>query len=308
VTDRIVFYFNYGHFLQFPDRENYFLSPFDRTLDNSFVGNPDLKPQRTVAYEAGFEDQFTNDMAFAIRAFYKDIFDYVTAVDLGDAILPINFDYASARGFETTFNQSFLGNFSLNLSYTYQIAKGRSSNPFATVFNPDFSLPRETRLDWDQNHTANVFATYRVGPNEPGTLFGLPFINNYGLSVTWTFGSGFPYTPFNGGRATTRNLYLVNSETKPYTSTVNLSLYKGFKLMDKLNLMATLDITNLLNRRNVNSVLSYTGEPAVYGDIDPTDPNDNTASPWHQAEFELLDPTAFAAPRQILLGVRLNWE
>ncbi|MBI4810129.1 MAG: TonB-dependent receptor, partial [Ignavibacteriales bacterium] len=67
VTDRIVFYFNYGHFLQFPDRDTYYRDPFIPSA-NSWIGNPSLKPQRTVAYEAGFEDQFTDDMAFAVHA------------------------------------------------------------------------------------------------------------------------------------------------------------------------------------------------------------------------------------------------
>jgi outer membrane receptor protein involved in Fe transport len=271
------------------------------------VGNPDLKPQRTVAYEAGFEDQFTDDMAFAVRAFYKDIFDYTTGINLVDIVLPINFDYASSRGFEVTFNQAFLGNFSLNMSYSYQIAKGRSSNPFASVFNPEFQLPRETRLDWDQNHTMNMFGTYRVGPNEEGTFFGLPFVNNYGVSLTWALGSGFPYTPYRS-RTTVSNLFLVNSESKPLTSTFNVSIYKGFRISEKLNILATLDITNLFNRRNVNNIYNFTGEPAKYGDVDPDDPSSGVASPWYQAEFELLDPTKFDAPRQILVGVKLNWE
>jgi outer membrane receptor protein involved in Fe transport len=308
VTDRIVFYFNYGHFLQLPDRENYFRNPFDRTLSNlTLVGNPDLKPQRTVQYEAGFKDQFSDDMAFGIHAFYKDIFDYVTGVNLTDIVVPINFDYASSRGFELTFNQAFAGNFSMNLSYSYQIAKGRSSNPFASVFNPQFQLPRETRLNWDQNHTANVFASYRVGPNEEGKLFGLPFVNNYGISLTWSLGSGFPYTPYIS-RTTQANLFLVNTETNPYTSTIDLSIYKGFRFAGSLNVIATLDVTNLLNRRNVTSVLNYTGKSPVYGDLNPSDPSANIVNPWNKTEFDFLDETWFGPPRQILLGVRLNWD
>ncbi len=308
VTDRIVFYFNYGHFLQLPDRDNFFRNPFDRTLSNqTLVGNPDLKPQRTVQYEAGFEDQFTDDMAFAIRAFYKDIFDYVTGVNLVDIVVPINFDYASSRGFEITFNQAFSGNFSLNSSYSYQIAKGRSSNPFASVFNPEFQLPRETRLNWDQNHTANVFATYRVGSNEEGKFFGLPFVNNYGISLTWSIGSGFPYTPFRS-RTTQRNVFLVNTESNPYTSTINLSIFKGFRLTGRMNLIATLDVTNLFNRRNVSRVLNYTGESPKYGDLNPSDPNGGVINPWYRTEFDFLDQTFFDAPRQILLGVKVNWD
>lgn len=304
VTDRIVFYFNYGHFLQFPDRDNYYRDPFGIGPTNNLVGNPNLKPQRTVAYEASFEDQFSDIMAVKVHAFYKDIFDYATSVKKGDNLVYRNLDYASVRGFEVTFDRAYSENWSGSISYSYQLAKGRASNPLAALFNPQFQLPRETRLDWDQNHTANIFLQYRVDKDEPGKFFGLPFINNYGISLTWSFGSGFPYTPYVP-RTTARNVYLTNNETKPYTSTVNLSMYKGLLLMEKLNVMLTLDVTNLFNRRNVIAIFSYTGEPVKYGDVNGDDVTQ--IYPWRRAEAR-LDPTIFDAPRQVILGVKLNWE
>ncbi|TAK53097.1 MAG: TonB-dependent receptor, partial [Bacteroidetes bacterium] len=309
VTDKIVFYFNYGHFLQYPDRDAYYRDPFVYQQNNS-VGNPDLKPQRTVAYEAGFEDQFTDDMAFSVRAFYKDIFDYATSVARGGIYLTRNLDYSSARGFEVTLNQSFTGNLSTTLSYSYQIAKGRSSNSTAAIFSPQYQLPRETRLNWDQQHTANVFVTYRVGPRDEGEFFGLPFINNYGISVTWSFGSGFPYTPVITSRNNVQDQYLNNSETRPYTSLVNLSLYKGLLLFDKINTTITLDITNLFNRRNVGTgdpnagFNNQEGRPYEYGDYDP-----QTLVIYSYNRFGArVPPYVFDAPRQVLLGLRLSWE
>src|ERR1051326_8059978 len=308
VTDRIVFYFNYGHFLQFPDRENYFRDPTITGLSGNSVGNPNLKPQRTIAYEAGFEDQFNEEMSFKLHAFYKDDFDYTTSFSREGNNFLRNFDYASTRGFEITFDRRTT-NFEVKVSYSYQLAKGRSSNTLAGIFEPQYQLPRETRLDFDQNHTANVFATYRVSPKEQGTFFGLPFVNNYGISLTWNFGSGFPYTPVVG-KTTIRNVYLHNNETKPFTSTVNLSMYKGLYLMDRLNMMVTLDVTNLFNRRNVNVVNDQgsgslaSGDPPKYGDYSQ---DGSVIYPWYQADAR-LDPTIFAAMRQIILGIRLNWE
>ena len=311
VTDRIVFYFNYGHFLQFPDRDYYFQDPYT-IVSEGIVGNPNLKPQRTVAYESGFEDQFTEDMSFGIHAFYKDIFDYPAVIPRsGYMKVYTNFDYASSRGFEVTFNQAFTGNLSTSFSYTYQIAKGRSSSPLASVFNSATAfLPRETRLDWDQTHTANIFLTYRVGPKDEGKFFGLPFVNNYGISLTWTYGSGLPYTPYVR-TYNARNVYLLNNETSPFTATVNLTMYKGFYIMDKINLLLTLDVSNLLDRRNVVSrdatyggFNNVYGRPYIYGDNDPTS---NLVYQWNQFDAK-VPPYVFDAPRQILLGVRLNWE
>ena len=305
VTDRIVFYFNYGHFLQFPERDDYYRDPFLLGASNNWIGNPALKPQRTVQYESGFENQISDDMAFAIRAYYKDIFDYATLTSTSNGInrLFVNLDYASARGFEVTLSRSFSGNFSANATYTYQIAKGRSSNPLASVFSPQFQLPRETRLDWDQEHTANLFVRYNVGPKEEGSFFGLPFINNWGMSLKWQFGSGFPYTIYRG-RITDRNVLFVNDGTMPYTSEVGLSIYKGFYILDRINAVATLDVENLFNRRNVNSVYDFTGRPAQYGDYDP---DTRTVINWYQTGYR-VDPTLFGAGRQIFLGIRLNWE
>lgn len=310
VTDRIVFYFNYGHFLQLPDRSHYYRDPFIVGASGNWIGNPNLKPQRTVAYEAGFENQFSDDMAFAVHAFYKDIFDYTATVERGDNKVYKNLDYASARGFEITFNQAFAGNFSTAFSYSYQIAKGRSSNPLASIYEPEYQLPRETRLDWDQNHTANIFATYRVGPKEEGQFFGLPFVNNYGISITWTYGSGFPYTGFQGSRVTSRNVYLKNSETAPYTTTINLNIYKGFQLLETINLLLTFDIQNLLDRRNptTGSIFNHTGRVYQYGDIDPDNIGTNTILPYSKAEYKFLDPTNFEPPRQFILGIKMNWD
>ncbi len=305
ITDRIVFYFNYGHFYQFPDRDQYFRDPFTFQA-GGWVGNPDLKPQKTIQYETGFDDQFRDDMAFSIRGFYKDIFDYTTlAPSYTVEQLYVNLDYASARGFEVTLNKILTNHLSGSISYTYQIAKGRSASPYAALYQPQFELPRETRLDYDQNHTLNLFASYRVSPKEDFSVFGVP-LDNWGASLTWSFGSGFPYTPYSGGRSYASQ-YLKNSANGPYSSDINLSVYKGFLVLNHLNMLVTLDVTNLLDRRNPSSTYlnTLTGTPYVYGDYDPST---NLMYQWYQMAGEFFPPYRFGSPRQILLGVRMNWE
>jgi outer membrane receptor for ferrienterochelin and colicin len=308
VTDRIVFYFNYGHFLQYPDRDEYFKDPFTSFAGN-VVGNPGLLPQETVQYESGFEDQFADNTAFSVHAFYKDIFNYATTVQRELEYVYTNLDYASDRGFDLGLNQSLTGNLQMNVTYTYQVAQGRSSNPLASIFNPQFELPRETRLDYDQTHTANVFVNYRVRPDQEGTFFGLPCFNNYGMSLTFDYGSGFPYTPYVP-RFTAQNVYLVNSATLPATATVNYSFYKGFQVLTKMNLLLTLDITNLMNRNNItgnSTALGFntaTGAPYTYGDANPIT---NVVYPYNSMAY-LRPPLVFAAPRQILIGAKFNWE
>jgi hypothetical protein len=320
ISTRTVFYFNYGHFLQYPERDQYFRDPVDigTKVSNNYVGNPSLKPQKTVQYEAGFDQLIFDDLSLGIRGFYKDIFDYVTLKTRGEYVdRYINLDYASTRGFEIILTKQLTDRYSGSLTYTFSLAKGRSSDPFAVQASPSLAgLPREVRLDWDQEHTLNLFAAYRVGANEDYEIFGLPF-NNWGASITWSFGSGFPYTPIDTTVITNslQELYLKNTGTSPYTSEINMSLFKGFVFLEKLNVALTLDITNLLNRRNVNlnagGFNGFTGAPIVYGDFDPRERNQIYS--WGpragQESFDSrVSPFVFKRPRQISLGMKISWD
>jgi len=312
VSTRTVFYFNYGHFLQYPDRDQYFHPPVLTSLSGNYVGNPSLKPQKTVQYEAGFDQLIFDDLSLGIRGFYKDIFDYAsfrrTTVDKY-----VNLDYASARGFEVIVTKQLTDRYSGSLGYTFQLAKGRSSDPRAAQASPQlFGLPREVRLDWDQQHTVSMFAGYRVGPNEDYRVFGL-LLNNWGASVTWSYGSGFPYTPYNPGRSLA-DLYLKNTGDGPYTSEINLSLFKGFTVLDKLNIMLTLDVVNLLNRRNIDmnagGFNTLLGRPLVYGDYTP---DSHVIYTWggksrDQSFDSRVPPFVFRSPRQASLGMKITWN
>jgi len=313
ISSRTVFYFNYAHFLQYPDRNQYYQDPIsDKKIDGNYVGNPALRPMKTVQYEAGFDQLLFEDLSLGIRGYYKDTFDDITTQPVigspYDISKFVNLDYASARGFEVIISKQERDHIQGSLGYTFQLAKGRTSDPLAAAASPELNgLPREVRLDFDQQHTLNLFVSYRVGPREEYTVFGLPF-NYWGVSLTWTYGSGFPYTPYNRGR-TLQDVYLKNTGNGPYTSDVGVSVHKGFRLMEKLSLVFTLDITNLLNRSNVDinggGFNNATGAPYIFGDYDPNDPKDVYA--WNSFDAR-VSPYTFSPPRQILLGMKINWE
>jgi outer membrane receptor for ferrienterochelin and colicin len=309
ISERTVFYFNYGHFLQWPERNQLFTEPYKTTANEPIqVGNPALKPQKTIQYEAGFDQLLLDDLSLGIRGYYKDISDYVATLP-GTYSKWVNLDYASSRGFEVILTKSATGHYSGSLGYTFQLAKGRSSDPKSSVFQPQLAgLPRETRLDYDQQHTLNLFLRYSIPANEEFDVFGLN-INNWGASVTWNYGSGFPYTPFNFNKGL-QDFYLVNTGDGPYTSEINISLYKGFSFFEKMNVVFSVDVINLLNRKNVNlsggGFNSYTGAVTSYGDIDPSvDPR--LVYAWNGFDTR-VSPFAFRPPRQISFGMKVNWN
>jgi len=315
ISTETVFYFNYGTYLQFPEWDQFFHDPVPATEPSgNYVGNPALKPQKTVSYEAGFDQVIFTDFSLGIRGYYKDIFDYTTfrRLPVSPVVdIPINLDYASTRGFEVIIGKALSDHYFGSVNYTFQLAKGRSEDPRAVQANQALAgLPRETRLPWDQQHTLSVFVGYSVGPNEPYDIFGAN-INDWGISLAWNYGSGFPYTPYSREQSLSE-LYLRNTGNGPATSMLDISINKGFRLVGGLRISLRMDIKNIFNRQNVDlnagGFNNLFGRVIQYGDYNP---ESLYLYPWYgggTAFDARVPPYTFLPPRQILFGFRLNWD
>jgi hypothetical protein len=85
-------------------------------------------------------------------------------------------------------------------------------------------------------------------------------------------------------------------------------VYKGINILDNLNVIFSVDVVNLLNRKNVNlsggGWNSYTGAVTKYGDYDP---NERYVYLWNEFGTR-VPPYAFGPPRQVSLGMKVNWN
>jgi hypothetical protein len=304
ISDKTVAFFNYGHFTQLPDRNLYFRDPWTAT---AWIGNPNLKPQRTVKYEFGFDHMFTDDIAVGVKGFYNDIFDLTGQAPVGGPgsglYMFINLDYASSKGFEVTFKKRYRDYFGIDFSYVYMIAKGRSESPYALYYAEWNSgpglLPREIRMAWDREHTVNLFFNYMVPPNTDYKIFGMPFFDDWGLTVRWTWGTGFPYTP--PGR---NSVYERNTATGPSYNNVDAKIEKRFKLFKDVRLEVFADVANLFDAENIHPsyVNTITGSANVYGDVGSVD--NRVIIPWRTQDSR-LDPRRLYPGRQVSLGFKL---
>ncbi len=326
ISERANFFFSYGQYRQFPERFDFFHAPlYDSTAQlatgRNYVGNPALRPQKTASYEAGFKQLIFEDLSLQLTGFYKDIFDLISSQNLelsGRKVSRrVNLDYASVRGFEVIVEKGVADHWSGNVNYSFQLAKGRTSNPFATQVNPLLAqLPREVPTDYDVRHRINLILGFDVKPNEDFELLGIP-LSNFGVTVLWAFASGSPYTPYNLGK-TIQDAYLANTGSGPYTSQFDLSVRKGFSFLDGLNLLFSVDVTNLFNRKNIDmsfksqGLNTVTGAPSVFGDGDPS--NRNLINSWggsvgSGSSFAgQVSPYLFGEPRQINFGLKLQWN
>ncbi|MEN3043856.1 MAG: TonB-dependent receptor [Candidatus Hydrothermales bacterium] len=259
ITERDVLHFTYGHYYQIP---SYNQTNFNYVVTGAFpiIGNPKLKPEKTVSYELGVKHGFTPEFIVDVTAFYKDIQNWARTkfykVDpLTNVTTFYNEDYGSSRGIEIEIIKRPAGTFipylSLNINYTFQVARGSFSSPYLGYYWQWLGYPlppRESPLDWDQTHTINAVISWIVPKNRKFLR-----LSDYGISLQYSYGSGYPWTP--PIRSERDAIELINARRLPSTKDADLRIYKNFPLLrGKGNLQLFVDIYNIFNYRNLVSI------------------------------------------------------
>lgn len=328
VSDNQTLFFSYGHFSKLP-RPTYVYSKLTESSARSsaqIIGNPNLNPETTVAYELGLRNQLTENDVVTVTAYYKDIFDYITARSVratsvrfsGSYTTYVNSDYARTRGFELEYTHRFTPNFQSTFSGSYSIATGKSSSATEALFNLSSggleTSIKENYVSWDRPLQAQITANLNVKKDEP--LFDVSPLNvtDFNVYTRFFFQSGKRYTPqlYSGigadGRPEYRTDYTrLSQEIGEYWFYANLNIEKYFDLgFSKLTI--SLEIQNLFDNKNSQIVNPITGRAYEYGDNTPLSYNDpkypdlqGTISPFP------YNPARYLAPRNAKLGVSFRF-
>ena len=310
ISDRGVVHFSYGYFFKIPDfsllYNNTEVKLTDAGTDFGIFGNPDLKPERSVSYEIGLQQELLPNLKLDLRAYYKDSRDYVSSgipIDLGDGksyYTYVNKDYSNTRGIIITLDRFYQNGFGWHIDYTYQKAEGSNSDP-SEEFGAVVSGQEPTRsiipLDWDQNNNLN------------GSFFF--DYNGWVTSLLFQYGSGYPFTPvitnYEGQGGQLANVLIKNSRRKLYTYNFDLKISKGIKI-NNFKSKLFININNLLDTRNEISVYGDTGR--ANRTIEQV--RANIISPYEPMRPHSLDdyfsrPDWYSEPRSIQLGLELRW-
>ncbi len=303
ISQNGVLHVSYGHFFQVP-RFSYIFdnSEFEVELGDlqTVMGNANLKPERTVAYEIGLQQAVTSDWKVELTVYYKDIKNL-----LGQEIINtrdkkvyaryVNRDYGNTKGVVFSLIRQFQDNFGFTVDYTYQVARGNASDPNSVFVNNQTKPPIEPEkqvlpLDWDQRHSLN------------GTvILGDP--KDWTLSLIGRFHTGQPYTPSNPGSALSRQFQ--NSERLPAVFNLDLNFAKNIRLGGK-GVKIFAKAYNLLDRLNPRTVYSSTGTPfhpyRTLGETEVLLRNPNFT-------VDEIDrrPDFFEAPRRIVAGLSFEF-
>jgi len=302
ITESDVLHFTYGHYFQTPQFDRMFAgADFDLSGAFPIVGNPDLSPEETISYELGVKHMFGDLMMLDVTGYYKDITglvdmqkNFYSAVDAYD--LYINGDYGNIRGAEFTLQRRESDFWSGSINYTYAVAMGKSSSATQnyTYLWAGWVIPKtESYLDWDQRHSLNAELDFRIPQGEGPRVGGSPIFEGFGIHLSQTFGSGFPYSEANQGTAQPE----INGERYPATNMTTLKVNKTFWIGSVI-LDAYCQIDNLFNRRNIDTI-----DDVAWYDAD----QDGDGEPDHDPTGAMGNPYVYSAPRQIRFGLGFEW-
>ena len=317
ISDRGVIHFSYGYFFQIPQFEMLYTNPGyvinEGDAISGIFGNPELKPQRTLSYEIGLQQELTSDLKAEITGYSRDVRDWVSTgvpVDLGIGgqtyYTYVNKDYSNVRGLILSLDKRFSDHYSWHLDYTFQVAEGSNSDPGQEygALTDDNQLLEPTRfilpLNWDQSHTLNGDIYFGYGP--------------WGADLLMQYGSGYPYTPtFISGTTSGQNLVSDlpnNSRRKPATLNFDLKMFHHLQLYENMRGKVFMNVKNLFDRRNEITIWSDTGRAnktleenraIVLNNAGPQPLRPNTIEDFFNR------PEWYSAPREIQIGIELSW-
>ncbi|MCA9734804.1 TonB-dependent receptor, partial [candidate division KSB1 bacterium] len=308
---------SYGHFFQTPSYEKMYENPVlphynQFSIAYTTIGNPNLKPEKTIQYEMGLQQELTDELSMELSVFYKDIRDLlgIEILTLKNAVTfnrYINKEYGNSSGITLALDYRGMdGKVSGGIDYTYMVAKGTASSPNAAVDIQILSGPgkgaytlatkRIDFLDWDQTHSMNGSVSWRPTPKWNFTLLG-------------QLGSGLPYTPASlDPSVTIPSDWWDNSGRKPLRWTIDLKALRMFKYSGmRWGIYA--NVFNLFNHLDENTVNAITGHAGAAARLPEQDRLRNYRLE-QLGEFTLneanYNPSWYSRPRLIQLG--LNFE
>jgi hypothetical protein len=270
----------------------------------STFNNPDLKAEKTIDYELGF-NQILNERksaALKLSAFYRELRNQVQTQRLNGAYPTAyltygNIDFGTVKGFSIEYDMRKTGGFSMNANYTLQFAEGSGSNAdggynLANSNQPNLrvTLP----LDYDQRHTFTTTVDYRFGAgrdyNGPKITRKkgdkektIQILKDVGANMVFRLGSGTPYTRQQaalsdvliGVQQTSVIAGSLNGSYLPWQFRADLRIDKNFELtvgknkpaedQKAVNLNVYLQVLNVFNNKNIIAVHSYSGSPSDDG-------------------------------------------
>jgi outer membrane receptor protein involved in Fe transport len=292
--------------------------------------NANLKPERTVTYEVGFQQQVGTNSALKLSAYYKELRDMIQSRYYLNVPAPVNnyetfdnLDFATVKAFSISYDLRRTGNLQLNLSYTLQFADGTGSNTESSRGLGSRGIQRTLfPMSYDERHRINAIIDYRYSSgtayNGP-TIAGIDILANTGVNIAASTVSGRPYTaaiqPEAFGSSGINGA--INGSRLPWNTLVGLQVDKQFNLgkpgaKNGIGMNIYVRVSNLFDKKNIQGVYTYSGEPNDDGFLNSargalqlqnaTGAGQSPSAYLASYQWRLLNPDNYSLPRRIFLG------
>ncbi len=340
ISDEALFYAHYDVITQRPKSNavfnpiNYLFWEYD---SNPTMTNPNLKPEKNVNYELGFQQKISNSSSINISAFYIESRDQIQSYRYTGAFPKTyysynNIDFGTVKGLTVAYDLRRTGNVRVRANYTLQFANGTGSNPetsSALIRSGQPNLRNLIPLEADQRHAIQLNVDYRYGEgadyNGP-VIGGVQFLKNAGFNITMNGGSGTPYTRSSKISPLTAPVNIIqgsiNGSRLPWSFRMDGRFDKDFTIAtgkdSKGNkkqyfLNAYLQILNILNTQNIMSVYAATGNPDDDGYLAAAEYQSqinsqlDTQSYIDMYKISVNNPYNYSSPRMIRIGVGISF-
>ncbi len=330
MSDKAVMYAHYGHFFQVPEYHDVFMNlNADISTGLPLLGNPNIQPQKQIAYEAGFKYALTPDLSVEISSYYKNVENLTgtrqQTTFYHDALANYTYftvdDFAKIKGIELKFDKRFGPGISGNISYSFMQAKGTGSASwefYLNYLNTTTELPKmEYPLEFDITHSLKVNLNYYIAEKQGPMIFGSYLLEESNLNMMLDLASGRPYTP-EDSKGNPRE---IGSKRLPSYFNIDLRYEKVVRVSEKISFSVYMMVWNILDKVNVRNVDAFTGKPDDNGIPPVRDPNNYTDfARWGYADWESFynedlrrwrirqkNPFNYYAPREIRLGMMFRF-
>jgi outer membrane receptor protein involved in Fe transport len=329
ISPRTLFHANYGKFFQQPNLEDIYVS-YDYmeymirwSPYYSPFGNPNLRPEKTTAYEMGIAQQIGYNAKLDIVAYYKDVENLVQVQNITSQPNAFasyrNVDYGTIRGIDFGFHLARSNYTSVNLAYSLSWARGTgsvSNSQYNIAWTGDEIPKQTTPLSFDQRHKMSLNLDVRF-PQQDGPKWGKYWpLSNAGFNILLNIGSGQPYTPtYTWNEVTLAAVSVtpsggINSRYGPWTYRFDWKINKGFYFGSTFVDLYVWAL-NVFDSQNAAYVYQSTGAPNTTGWLRTAEgekwlrDNGSRGSDLYSSAQE--NPNNYGVPRMVRFGIKTTF-
>lgn len=277
ISENAGFFAHYDVLVQRPSAGEVIMTPIDyyyfQSTSGAIYNNPNLKPEKTIDYEVGFQQKLSNNSALKIQTYYREQRDmirqrtYFFIPDVTQYTTYGNLDYGTVKGFSFTYDFRRVKNLEFQLAYTLQFANGTGSDVNSASGLTNRGIIRNLyATSFDERHRMSGVFDFRYfnGKQYNGpVLFGKNILEDFGLNFQVNAVSGRPYTKNVVPVAFGSSGYSgeINGSRKPWYFEANMKIDKNIRIFKNLEANIYLRVENVFNIKNVIGVYGYTGDP-----------------------------------------------